>query len=239
MLAFTVSTFAQLPDLGGDVEPPKKSDEIYPALVLVGLLNEFPARNAVEVNDGLFAHFYESQEIQFQIAHSLLGNLLKSKGFKGNVEWKLESNKGKSIYSPEGVQLLNQYFKPFSTGQGILKNEIFVERVGNYFDFTPRETFLEGEENPSRSTMLSLLSGFLLRAQEDDQIHASDTTFTRKMLEFMLLEGCVFDSFRIHVAIPQTIHLKLRPAESLSLAMTYVSERREAVEKKPKAWVQE
>ena len=233
---FTAAAWAQerdrgapLPDLGESEKASKKADEIYPELVLIGLLNELPARNSVEVDDGLLAHFYESQDFQFQVARRLLGTLLESKGFKGDVRWREESNKGKSIYSPEGVQILNQYLEPFSTGQGILKNDIFVERVGNYFDFTPGQSMLTDEETPTRSTMLSLLAGFLLQGEADGQVHAKDTPFARKMLEFMLLEGCVFDSLRIHVATPQTIHLKLRPEGSISLALDYVSKQREAV----------
>ncbi|MBB5353985.1 hypothetical protein HNR46_004257 [Haloferula luteola] len=230
-VGLVTAALGQLPEFGEAEDSPSKPDEIYLALVLIGLLNEPPARNASEVDDGQFAHFYEAQETQFQVALKLLRPILEDKGFKSELRWELESNKGKSIYSPEGVQILNQYFKPFSTGQGVLKSEIFVERVGNYFDFTPGESLITGEETPTRSTMLSLLAGFLLRAEDGGEVHAKDTPFTRKMLEFMLLEGSIFDAFRVHVATPQTIHLKLRPAESLSLATGYVRDLREAVAK--------
>ena len=227
---------AQLPDVGQLEEKPPKSLQISSEHVLIGLLNEPPARNATEVNNGLFSHFYESQEVQFQIAVRLLKSLLESKGFEEEIEWKLESNKGKSIYSPEGVLILNQYLEPYSTGQGHIQNEVFIERIGNYFDFTPKENLLlpEGEASPTRSTMLSLLAGFLLRSEKDGVVHAKDTQFTRKMLEFMLLEGSTFDSYRINVAIPQTVHLKLRPSESLSLVLDYVSDQRRAIGKNQK-----
>ncbi|MGB1129546.1 MAG: hypothetical protein ACPG4K_05820 [Haloferula sp.] len=228
-LGLAATAFGQVHDLGEAEDPSSKSDEISPELVLIGLLNELPARNAAEVDDGRFAHFYEAQETQFQIALRLLEPILISNGFKREATWKVESNNGKSIYSPEGVTILNQYLKPFSTGQGILKNEIFIERVGNHFDFTPGESLLSDEETPTRSTMLSLLAGFLLRAEVGGEVHATDTPFTRKMLEFMLMEGCVFDSFRVHIAVPQTIHLKLRPAESLSTTVDYVSRQRATI----------
>ena len=222
---------AQLPDVGQLEEKPPKSLQISSEHVLIGLLNEPPARNATETNNGLFSHFYESQEVQFQVAVRLLRPLLASKGFKDEIDWKLESNKGKSIYSQEGVLILNQYLEPYSTGQGHIQNEVFIERIGNYFDFTPQENWLlpEGEASPTRSTMLSLLAGFLLRTEKDGEVHAKDTQFTRKMLEFMLLEGSTFDSYRINVAIPQTVHLKLQASDSLSLALDYVSDQRRAI----------
>ena len=232
-LGLATAALGQLPELGEVEDSPPKPAEIYPEFVLIGLLNEPPARNASEVDDGQFAHFYEAQETQFEVALRLLRPILEDKGYNGELRWELESNNGKTIYSPEGVMILNQYLEPYSTGQGMLKNGIFVERIGNYFDFTPSENHLlpEGEDSPTRSTMLSLLAGFLLRAEKDGEVHAKDTAFTRKMLEFMLLEGSIFDAFRVHVAIPQTIHMKLQPAESLSLATNYVRELREAVAK--------
>lgn len=230
-LGLATTAPAQLPERVDAEVSPLRPEEIHPELVLIGLLNELPARNATEVDDGRFAHFYEAQETQFQVTLRLLRPLLEDNGLKGALRWERDSNKGKSIYSPEGVQILNQYLEPFSTGQGILKNGIFVERVGNYFDFTPGKSLLTDEETPTRSTMLSLLAGFLLLTESEGEVHAIDTPFTREMLEFMLLEGSTFDGFRVHVAVPQTIHLKLRPADSLTLATDYVRDLREAVAK--------
>ena len=213
---------AQLPYVEDTEVKPKVADKIDPEYLLIGMLDEHPSRNSVEVQDGLFASFYESQELQFQITLMLLQDLLKNRGFKSDLKVKASSNKGKAIYSPLGVQILNQYLEPISSGKGILKNGIFIKQIDNYFKFNPNLP-------RSRSTMLSLLTGFLLREEEDGEIHARYNTFNRKMIEFMLREGCIFDSYSIDmVGIPETVHLKLRPSKSISLALSYVKKCREA-----------
>ena len=148
ILISTGTLYAQLPVIEGTEVKTIIADKIDPEYVLIGILDEFPSRNSMEVQDGLFTSFYESQEVQYNITRMLLEELLKSRGLKNDLKVKFLSNKGKAIYSPLGVQILNQHLEPVSSGTGILKNGIFIKQVDNYFEFNPKFP-------RSRSAMLS------------------------------------------------------------------------------------
>jgi len=209
-------------------EDRKDEIELSDAYVLLGLLNRFPLRNATELEDSMVGHFYQNQREQYLIARHLLAKILEDEGFKG----KFHSGKSQSwtcLYSAVGVKILNQMLTPVGSGAYHEVDGIMVERILNDLDLSPRPPsgFFEDEEPwPAREVKLSLVAGFLLREESDGELHAIDSVFTRKMLEFLLLEGCEFDDFRVHDAIPRTIHLRLTPSQSMAPVLKFVAEQR-------------
>ena len=199
-------------------------------LVLVGLLNQLPLGNAKQINGGTFASFYESQEEQFRVSMNLLTDILQKTDASATPIWKLQENKGKTIYSVKGIKVIDRWLK-HTEASGTFReiNGLLVEFIVNYFDFCS-DIFIGSTPKQHRDHKLSLLAGFLLREQNGDKIEASNSEFTQQMLRWMLLEGCVFNSYRINNAIPETVHLHFEAPDSLAEVFAYVeSERKRAL----------